>query len=302
MHDRFATRLRSGESIERPHVTTVGLSTFASCVGGGGARFLHRHVRCRGAQRVTAGNPDRSRRRDHRPAMDRRRLHTDVRCPAACRRSVQRPHGGTARVHRRCRRFCCRVGGVWPCPGTRSADRGEIRAGLRRGGVGARVDGVDRPGLPEPVAAGTGGRDLGDGWSGRVVVGPGPRWAAHRRVMAPDLPHQHPHRHRRRRPRHSSSPSPRRDVPFDRFGFAAAFVCDGRAHPRSHRGGRTWLHVTNRGDRVRRSQGCRSRHSSPGNDAPRVRSCHSDCSAAETQRWPSSSGSRSSSATTACRS
>ena len=185
----------------------------AGGAGGGRARVLHRHVRRRGGQRRAAVDPDRSRRRDHRAAVGGRRLHVDVRRAAARRGALQRSPRGPPGVRRRRRRVRRRVGGVRSRPGARRAGRGPLRAGLGRGGDDAGVDGPDRPGLPRARSSGHGPSRSG-------------RWAAPSRrrrrpvlgglltvvVVAADLPHQHPRRRRRGRPRRSSRPvaAPRR--------------------------------------------------------------------------------------------
>ncbi len=271
-------------------------------VGRSGARVLHCHLRRRRSQRVASIDPHRSRRRDHGAAVGRRRLHVDVRRAAPRRRSVQRPGWGTTSVHHWGRRLRRRVSGLWSGPRSRSTGRCKIRSGFVGGRVGAGVDGLDQPGLPEPVAASTGNRDVGHGRSGRLVVCTCPWRTAHRRVVAADLPHQYPHRDPRHRARHASrtvSPPRRRVRPIR---IRRRVPRHGWAHVRRDRSRRRRLHLTVRAGRVR-ARGVVVR------DLPRLATTCSESDRAagvvrpsqHVNRW-SSSGSRSLSATTACRS
>ena len=214
-------------------------------------RVLHRHLRRGRGQRRVAVDPDRSRRRHRRVAVGGRRLHVDVRRVAARGRGVQRSPRGAPSVHRRRRRLRRRIGGLWPRPRSRPARRRPLRPGLGGGGDDAGVDGPDQPGLPRGPVESAGRGDLGDGRRDRLVVGTRTRRRAHRRLLAPDLPHQHPRRRRRNRARHSDQAVADSTGPLRHRQLRHRSRGNGRAHVRRHRGRRTRLHRTRRAHRVR---------------------------------------------------
>ena len=269
--------------------------------GGCGARVLHRHIRRRGGQRRVAIHPRRSRWRDLRSAVGRGRLHIDVRRPAARRGRVQRSARRSPGVHIGVVGFAPRR----PHAGSRlvsaALDRRPFRAGLGRGGDDAGLDGADRPGLPGPVTPAERSRDLGDGRGDRVVVGLGGGRAADDSVVAADLPHQHPRRRRRRRARrpHTAIPAPR--GPVRPLRFATAVVSMGAltfgAIEAGERGFTAPVVLTSFAVAALAfvafvAEQRRAPH----------RPFRSSCSPVATYRSASSSGSRSSSATTGCRS
>ena len=259
------TRLRDDGAIESP-VTAVGLA-LAGCAGGGGARVLHRHVRCRGAQRFAAVDPGRSRRRDHRPAVGRRRLHVDVRRPAACRRSVQRPHGARRAFIVGVVGFVAASAACGLAPGSAALIAARFVQGSAAAVMMPASMALIGQAYPNPSQRARAVGDLGDGRSRSRRRRPRAGWAAHRRVVAADLPHQHPRRHRRRRPRRPQ-PARRRAATSRSTGSASpphwwrwAGSPSGRSRP---------------ANAASPSQSCcaafvvagrrRSRHSSPGND------------------------------------